>query len=951
MKTVLNRALSLVMCLVLLCSTMSVMAFGANAAEDFDYKTYAQNVTKDNVHYLLDLVDEKLAEANGAENKLRMEVELLKDIPSGLMTIVNGIIERFIDKSAIRLVTTGSLLTGKTDLYLSLDLSSVDAICKTLDNYRGVVELAGKLAKDGDSDLGIDLGNLSTVTLDVFEKGMSRAKSGDYKIFSEVLELAAENIDLIGAVLSDTGLKLGVIGDAIGMESIKIDISTELKNGIVKALFEGKPNYEEAKSRALTNFDAFVYTDITGLVSSKLGISEGIKFDAYTTIDDLFISIFDLLFNNYIAGLVKDIDFTSLGYEALDKIVSFENFKVEFTPGVPLLEQINSVLGSAFAQIVPNNNGEYTWDTAGENDYLKIGSNMRNLVKYVAENSGADINTNVSDDALMLEILKIVFEAADTTETKEYYNTVKTAKNLTEMANKLVILLSGKDYPIDATYEQVIGDYIIEKIGSIVPLYDENGKVINAGSGKTVWDVLNSVLNFFLVDKNLDSLFGWNFDRRTTYFQKLDIILDYTADDGSANFNSQNYINDLIDSIFRVDLQKFVNLTAVKALNGKTPDGRVRSTVSVVEFLYNTVYNILNNWTARGGIDKQTTNYFDNTLSNASIANIAKVLIKTLKSRSEGTASFVGLISHFLTDISEKVEAKDATCTAAGFKTTKTCLKCKRAYMQGAKINAKGHKYNSGVITKAPKCTAKGEKTFTCTVCGHKRVDPVAATGHKESGYKVTKAATYKAKGQKVNTCTVCKTTLGTQITNIIPLKKATGLKSQALSTTSVKFSWNAVAGAEAYNLYYKTGSGKWKKVNAKNKTTVTVKKLKAGTTYKFKVEAVTGGNRSESSTVNATTKPAAVNLSRVSSKKKKEVIVEWKKVAGVTGYEVQTSTAKNFKKNVKTTTIKKQKTVKTIVKKLKSKKKYYARVRAYKTVNNVKVYGAWSKVKNIKCK
>lgn len=924
MKTVLNRALSLVMCLVLLCSTVSATAFGANAAEDFDYKTYAQNVTKDNVHYLFDLVDEKLAEANGKDNKLRMEVELLKDLSWLEMQAVELVLGLFVKSDAIKV--------GNNNVKILIDLSSVDAICKTVDNYRAVIALA---TNDRLNDL-IDLGHLGAINIDVFDEGMSRAKSGDYKIFTEILELADANGAIIEAFLSGN-LKLGVIESALpqdilnGMRSI--NVGDTVKGLIVDLLFEDKANYDTVKSDALKDFDQFVYRDVLGLVGLK-GVDES------TTIDHLITDVFTVLVNDHLIGLVEDksFSFDKVGYGQLDSIIQIDGdydfSNIKFTKDESVLNQINNVLGEVFKQIVPG----FAWT---EGSYDKIGDNMRNLVKYIAENSGADINTNVSDDVLMLEILKIIFEAGN----EDIYKAVKDTKTLTEMVNKLVVHLSKKAYPETATYEQVIGDYIIEKIGSFIPLYDQDGKAITAGSGKTVWDVLNSVLNFFLVDKNLDSLFGWNFDKRTTFFQKLDIILDYTADDGSADFSSETYIKDLIDSIFRVDLQKFVNLTAVKAL------GKGRNEVSVVKFLYTTVYNVLNNWTARGGIVKQTTDYFDNTLSDESIANIAKVLIKTLKSRSEGSASFVGLISHFLTDISEKVEAKDATCTTAGFKTTKTCLKCKRAYMQGAKINAKGHKYNSGVITKAPKCTLNGEKTFTCTVCGAKRVDVVAKTGHKETGYKVTKAATYKTTGQKVNTCTVCKTTLGTQIINIIPLKKATGLKSQALSTTSVKFSWNAVAGAEAYNLYYKTGSGKWKKVDAKKKTSVTVKKLKAGTTYKFKVEAVTGGNRSESGTVNATTKPVAVNLSRVSSKKKKEVIVEWKKVAGVTGYEVQYSTAKNFKKGTKTVTIKKQKTVKTIIKKLKSKKKYYVRVCAYKTVNGVKVKGAYSKVKNIKCK
>ena len=47
----------------------------------------------------------------------------------------------------------------------------------------------------------------------------------------------------------------------------------------------------------------------------------------------------------------------------------------------------------------------------------------------------------------------------------------------------------------------------------------------------------------------------------------------------------------------------------------------------------------------------------------------------------------------------------------------------------------------------------------------------------------------------------------------------------------------------------------------------------------------------------------------------------------------------------------KKQKTTKYKVKKLKAKKKYYVRVRTYKTVKGKKVYSSWSNVKSIKTK
>ena len=96
--------------------------------------------------------------------------------------------------------------------------------------------------------------------------------------------------------------------------------------------------------------------------------------------------------------------------------------------------------------------------------------------------------------------------------------------------------------------------------------------------------------------------------------------------------------------------------------------------------------------------------------------------------------------------------------------------------------------------------------------------------------------------------------------------------------------------------------------------------------------------------------KPKSAKFKKVKSAKK-AISVEWKKVGGVKGYQIQVATDKKFKKNKKTVTVKKQKTTKTTVKKLKAKKKYYVRVRTYKIVNGKKVYSSWSKVKSVKTK
>lgn len=114
-------------------------------------------------------------------------------------------------------------------------------------------------------------------------------------------------------------------------------------------------------------------------------------------------------------------------------------------------------------------------------------------------------------------------------------------------------------------------------------------------------------------------------------------------------------------------------------------------------------------------------------------------------------------------------------------------------------------------------------------------------------------------------------------------------------------------------------------------------------------------------STTQPTTKPSttkntkAVKPKKTSIKKlskgKKKFTVTWAKVSGVKGYQIQYSSDKKFKKNNKSVTVTKQKTTKATVKKLKSKKKYYVRVRTYKTVNGKKIYSSWSKVKSVKTK
>ncbi len=96
-----------------------------------------------------------------------------------------------------------------------------------------------------------------------------------------------------------------------------------------------------------------------------------------------------------------------------------------------------------------------------------------------------------------------------------------------------------------------------------------------------------------------------------------------------------------------------------------------------------------------------------------------------------------------------------------------------------------------------------------------------------------------------------------------------------------------------------------------------------------------------------ATSKPSKVKALKVKGKKK-SFRATWEKQSGISGYQIQYAKDRKLKKGKKSKFLKKNKLT---IKKLKKNKKYYFRVRAYKTENGKKVYGKWSKVKTVRIK
>ena len=84
-------------------------------------------------------------------------------------------------------------------------------------------------------------------------------------------------------------------------------------------------------------------------------------------------------------------------------------------------------------------------------------------------------------------------------------------------------------------------------------------------------------------------------------------------------------------------------------------------------------------------------------------------------------------------------------------------------------------------------------------------------------------------------------------------------------------------------------------------------------------------------------------------SVKENTVTVKWKKKSKIMGYQIQYSTDSKFKKNKKSIKIKKAKTTSKKISNLKESKKYYFRIRTYKSSNKKTRYSKWSKVKSVK--
>ncbi len=278
-----------------------------------------------------------------------------------------------------------------------------------------------------------------------------------------------------------------------------------------------------------------------------------------------------------------------------------------------------------------------------------------------------------------------------------------------------------------------------------------------------------------------------------------------------------------------------------------------------------------------------------------------------------------------------------ATCAKEGVKTY-TCSVCGNKKTESVAKTA--HSYGAGAVTTKATCAKIGVKTYTCSVCGNKKTESIAKMSHSYGKKTVAKKATTKKNGSTKQTCKVC----GKQ-------KTATVYAAKTIKLSSASYTYNGKAKKPGVTVT----DSKGKKLKKDTDYTVSYSsgRKKVG---QYTVTVKLKGSYSGTVKKTFTIKPKGTSVSKVSGTAK-GFTVKWKKQkTETTGYQIQYSTSSKFiGKSTKTVTIDKNGTTSKKITKLKANKKYYVRIRTYKTVKvngkSKKLYSDWSKAKSVKTK
>lgn len=189
-------------------------------------------------------------------------------------------------------------------------------------------------------------------------------------------------------------------------------------------------------------------------------------------------------------------------------------------------------------------------------------------------------------------------------------------------------------------------------------------------------------------------------------------------------------------------------------------------------------------------------------------------------------------------------------------------------------------------------------------------------------------------------------------------IQKTVGFKIASKSEQKVNLCWSKNNIADGYSIEkYDTKSKKYKIYKNVNTNSVTVSGLSPSTYYKFRVRAykvINGKTHYGAYSEVLSVKTSAIKVSGTSlysmTKKTAAFTAKWRKQSSANGYQLQYSTFSSFE-SAKNISFSKNKTTSATVMNLKGGKKYYVRIRCYKTIGKKKYYSSWSKAKTVKVK
>lgn len=284
-----------------------------------------------------------------------------------------------------------------------------------------------------------------------------------------------------------------------------------------------------------------------------------------------------------------------------------------------------------------------------------------------------------------------------------------------------------------------------------------------------------------------------------------------------------------------------------------------------------------------------------------------------------------------------------------------------------------GHKYNSKIIKQAT-CTQEGSCTYTCSICGDAYTEPIEATGHKEVIDEAAEPTCIEEGKTEGSHCSVCNLTLKEQTS--IPKANHTykDVIQKATLTTSGKIDNKCSTCGKVQKtskIYYpKTitlSTTSYVYTGKAKKPSVTIKDSKGQVISSSNYEVIYPAGRTNVGTYNliikfkgdrytGTTKktfkisPKSMNVSSVKSNARGKLTASWSKNTTVTGYEIKYGVKSSFS-GAKTTTVSSYKTTSKTISNLTAGKKYYVKMRCYKTVNGVKYYSKWGSTRTVTIK